>query len=82
MADLKMIKISKEFGDGRFRSGATSPSKEVCDCAEPRPSTLNMTLPAFAAERGRLQRISRQLVRGAPTQGAQQQTNRMPRCCC
>jgi len=26
--------------------------------AEPRPSALNMTLPAFAAERGRLQEIS------------------------
>jgi len=31
---------------------------EQVDAVEPRPSALNMTLPAFAAERGRLQEIS------------------------
>ena len=38
------------------QKGFTILWKQVC--VEPRPSALNMTLPAFAAERRRLQQIS------------------------
>jgi len=39
-------------------------------CADPRPSALNMTLPAFAAERGRLQEISIDSWYAAPVPAA------------
>ena len=46
-------------------------------CVEPPPSAFNMTLPAFAAERGRLQHGARshRLISAADA-GAQQQTRR------
>jgi len=47
-------------------------------CVEPRPSVLNMTLPAFAAERRRLQQISIDSRYSAPA-AINQQTRR--RCC-
>jgi len=58
-------------------------------CVEPRPSALNMTLPAFAAERGRLQQISidswyaapAAIDRSAAHARAQQQPSHMPFCC-
>jgi len=58
------------------------------ECVEPRPSVLNMTLPAFAAERragacrryrsiaGTRRRRSQPSIDISCTQGAQQQTSR------
>jgi len=55
-------------------------------CVEPSPSALNMTLPAFAAERRRMEQTSIDSWYAAPADTrarAQHQTNyRMPRCCC
>jgi len=48
-------------------------SQSVTVCVQPRPSALDMTLPAFAAGRGRLQQIS--IDSRYAARGAQQQTN-------
>ena len=52
-------------------------------CVEPRPSALNMTLPAAAAERGRLHaaNIDRQLVRGARRCPLSSKPTAFRRCC-
>jgi len=51
-------------------------------CVEPSPSALNVTLPAFAAERRRLHHGARSapaaIDRYLLPQGAQQQTRRQP----
>jgi len=76
-------RLSASFGTLRseieyglpFLTGATLVGKKVC--VKPPASALNMTLPAFAAERRRLQQISIDSWYAAPP-GAQQQTRRTP----